>query len=317
MTVFLIRLSKYYDLIVKKNNLRRPHNVEDLYENFIKAYFTPQLQDEIHQAFHYFDWFDFNEYDGLTFLLMREGNVNREYLQDNFLALIDSYCDYILHLHGVKLSVDANLSHRNNVLEALIRLMDNDCPELYLSVLDGGVDSLDVFTTLIELTTTLSASEAYLILEDVNPLMIKNLKSRLEEVMESREAKPNTKDIDQTVAKLLHYKDYTKNDRLLGIQLVGVGFLMHVDFSLYVAFIQPLLTKYTEDQHKDFVQDLYSVLLLCDKQEKTMYDYFKYAMSLMPVIINTQAYFDIDKYFNETHEGFMGYLASLAAMDKT
>lgn len=289
--------------------------MEDLYKNFISISYSPSLNDEIIKTFYYFDEFNFNEYDGLSFLLMREGTVEREYLQNSFIYLINSYCDYILRLHGIKLTPDANLAQRNQILESLIQLKDTSSPELFINIVNSNTNSLEIFSNLVELTTTMSSSEAYSILEDVSDLLINKLKISFNNILDNMDNIPDPNKVNGIIKTLLHYKKFLNiSTTLIGVKLAESGFLLNKPYKYYIPFIKSYLEE--EKNISLFVKQVYSILLMVDQENQTGYQLFKNIINDLNVINNLNTFYEIDKEFNQLHEQFNGYIHSLHSMNQ-
>lgn len=232
--------------------------MDELLGTFIRTNFTEELVEEIYKSFGIFGLFNhgdgFEAFDGL---LNMEEVDDASALSDTFIDILNKQLDYLLEHHTLKLSDEATIEHKNEVLRGLYMLQYLvDYNPITLTLESECSNEVKICRILEDLT---SYDESFImsILEGYRDSFVQHLK----EFVYSKEAEAGSDDSPvATVGK--HLKVY---HALFGVDefsqaMVDAKLLPAQSFKDYLPFLSEELV--VQGSVEDTAKRIYWLLLM-------------------------------------------------------
>lgn len=235
--------------------------MQDIIDSYLKSSFSDELQDQIQKTFDLFDKFQLQGWDlDLSNLLMTEAYIDRDQLYNSFLGIINVKVALILDNHTVKLSEEATLGQKNEIMSALYLIQDLSDYSTIINVLESDLDKFEKLADVLGQLCVLTPTDIMTLVEDVNEAIIDRLK---EFVYQKEGSDENSHDpesiIPKMYANLKRFTEFAGERMIAGAVLVRSGVKAGYELDLYLPFIAERL-EMTDVEQVSY--DIISTLML-------------------------------------------------------
>lgn len=269
----------------------------DLIEEFIKNYFTEELQYEIKRTFTIFEQFEYKEYE-FKFDCLHDNDLDSNTKINMFMNDLNNCVDFIINEHKIILNKDISLHIKNELMTCLYNLMFLDDYVPILRVLESLENNEEKLYTIISDNSNLDIVTLYEIIESFDPTILDILKQYAD-----------VKDTVDNHVVSEEVKNYVRNffecfgTNNLGYQLVYAGVLIDVSFEEYLPFIEESIIGSSDEET---ALNIYSVLILSTNGRLDPVKIYRdHSLDLLESIIKTSI---VDTYLGKHISKFSEFL---------
>lgn len=240
-----------------------------LISNYLQDSFTPELKTQLQTAFRLYDSFELQDYESdFIDLLMMQEMSHAEDTHDQFIMIVNEKLDFIINEHRLKLTDEATLYHKVQILEALYAVQHlNDYSNIAI-VLESNEDPEIQLTDILSQLCELKAATIFPLIESFDPSALDLLKQFVYG-REEATGMPMTSLIELQKKVLENFKLFLvfaeknlKTQKPLAVHVVESGFMVGQPLERYIPFVKDGLNAVNFDQ---LSVDVLSIILLTDE----------------------------------------------------
>lgn len=220
--------------------------MDDLLNQYIYCTYSPEMQEDIFQAFGLFQVFNHLEpFPLIHDVLSLESVTETTTVADDLTSIILNGQAYILDRHGVSLGDETTLAFNNVILRGLFQLLKLEEPQPVLSILESQENHETMFANIIELLTSTPVTTTLQIVDNVRPVFI----SLLSEFLYTQESDNISvhSEIGSIKEKVLLFKEVFGINEAIRI-ILDANIIMGEDFKLYLPIYDDLRSSIRDEK---------------------------------------------------------------------
>lgn len=251
--------------------------MDPLIEAHITTTYTPEIGVCMFEAFALLDNFDVQDYQAdLVAHIMQSETMHREQAVDGFRQLVCTWIDFVFKHHMVQVTQDCPLRKRVAILSALYAVQDMQDYTTIAVCLESDQDTLEKFSFIVSELTELSEEDVLENLEHVDPLTLDNLYRYALSKIGDGTSSVDEDAVRDIVTKLKLFKQFSKNEDLVGNTLLDNGALLNQPFSRYLPYIVGYFDEVSKSKDGlSLAKDVLSLLFLSSDGKNRPFDVYK------------------------------------------
>ncbi len=225
--------------------------MDELIRQYIDIKFDGYMHDEIIKGFDLFNKFNYlGHSEDYINLLMSDSDKMPEDTQDEFISIFMQQVDYIISSHLISLNSEATLPESVEIMSFLYEVQDlHDYNQLH-TLIDSTNDEYEALALIINDFTNIEVSRAMQIIDDIDAIFFSKLKDYIVgKATYTTDSLPRFSDIGKEIIhNMRHFISYTKEENLLGEQLMNAGVLLNQPIPSYQPYIHHVFEKMADEK---------------------------------------------------------------------
>lgn len=251
--------------------------MDDLIQVFIDSYLNDDTADDVYSCFSLFDYFEYKNWDtDLIDLIAAADYTDTGALPTLFLGVLHKKLDYVLNEHTVRMTSDATIGNKKEVLTALARLQSLEDYTGVIALLESLEDDITKFSLIISDFCSLESTEVAILTEHFSPLLLERLKL----FIYAKEQNEHTELAfpPEVLANATAFFKF-KQDSTIGLNLIQNDVLVGCSFQSYIPYIEEGML--TGDTATIALNMLSLLVLSSDGYSSPVDTYRTYSMQLL------------------------------------
>lgn len=250
--------------------------MDEILKDYIESTFNFEMKLEIYKSFNlFFDYSLENFEEDFIEITMLESKTAKEDNQDRFIILLNEKIDFIVRAHQLKLSEEATLEQKNELLRALFRLQSLEDYTGVISILETTESNLEKFAIIIADISNLDEATVHELVISDDFTLLASLKSYiyLKEDSEYQEVNES----EEVVEQAKHFFKFFDGD-YVGRRLAK-SVLLGQRFESYLPFIEDSIV--VPDNDETAINILSIIYISSDTFNDPLNSYRKHSLRIL------------------------------------
>lgn len=233
--------------------------MNDLVPGYIEDNYTQELAYELLRTLQVFDYFNYTAiYEKLNNLIMDSYNADKAQTNDLILLNIKEGQDFIFNAHSIKVSEQATITERTELLIALALLMRLEDYEPIITALYSDASDMEILCSIITDISVFDEVQFYSIVDDFDPELLNTLKK----YAEGKTVKEDVSDLGRERISIIDNLKVFKElyGEALGTMMLSTGTFVGAKFHVYYPFIKDIVI--VKDSPEESAKNMLSALLI-------------------------------------------------------
>lgn len=245
---------------------------------YIKDRFAPEMCASISRLFDILGTLTEDDFQiQYMNIVMSDESAEMSSSEERFLDLVFDNVRFILKHHSITPADDVPIYDLLEVIEGVLALTDYEDKAAIVNQIEGANDPIEAFAACLGMVTTLDESKIYTVVDDVDPMFIKTLRTLCEgdSIDDGFVEVAAQNNIITVLKKLRAYLNYPEAK---GFQLINAGLPIGAEFSSYFPHYVDVF------KGKDFetiAKELVVLLYLAGDSHKSPLTFFKQITSTL------------------------------------
>lgn len=244
--------------------------MDSLLKEYIEINFSIEMQREVYRSFSLFERFGLsNIYENFINIITSRSYMSSDDMYDSFNNELNNKQDFILEFHKIETIEDCSFNYKNELLEGLFNIQNNENVEQMLSMLETFEDEHVVLSELLADNCNLQSTTILNVISKIDVTIIESLKNLL--YSKEDNGVIVVKDFEKIKNRLKVFFILFGNNNP-GFTLFNNGVILGEEINTYLPYLDGDIVMTDNDQT---AKNLLSVLLMTDDSINDIIKTFK------------------------------------------
>lgn len=252
--------------------------MDDVIALFVETYYNEEQATDINKALDLFDYFEYNQaFPGLMDIVLEHSSTSNENLVDSFTAAINERLNYLLEQHTVKLTDEATIDQKNQILNALGHMQKLQDYSGVIGVLESLEDDTEKLVSILSDHVLMDESELMTLIVGFSEDLLTKLKEYIYAIEEATPSEDEPVRLD-ILSNLRLFNEFTEG-KTLAASAIDAGSRVSERFMTYFTFFKDDMVSPNNDAT---AANILSVLFMSiDGYNSPLLVYRKYSLNIL------------------------------------